>query len=53
MIVIGKHVIKTWSKTQKTVALSSGEAEMVAEAKGVSEGLGVKQRTGGNKYKLD
>ena len=37
VIVIGKHVIKTWSKTQKTVALSSGEAEMIAVVKGVSE----------------
>ena len=54
VIVIGKHVIKMWSRTQKTVALSSGEAEMIAVVKGVSEGLGVKALAAdwGNKYKL-
>ena len=45
---------RRWSRTQKTVALSSGEAEMIAVVKGVSEGLGVKALAAdwGNKYKL-
>ena len=38
----GKHIIKGWSVTQKTVAVSSGEAEMVAVVKGVQEGIGIK-----------
>ena len=28
--MIGKHCIKTWSSTQKSITLSSGEAELVA-----------------------
>ena len=30
-----------WSKTQSNIALSSGEAELNAAVKGVSEGIGV------------
>jgi hypothetical protein len=41
VVVIGEHVIKTWSRTQKTVALSSGEAELTAMVKATCEGLGV------------
>ena len=40
--VVGEHVVKSWSVTQKTVALSSGEAEMLAAVKGVQEGLGIR-----------
>ena len=40
--MIGSHVIKTWAVTQKTVALSSGEAEMIAVVRGVQEGIGLK-----------
>ena len=39
--MIGSHVIKSWSHTQKTVALSSGEAELTAMVKVTCEGLGV------------
>ena len=37
----GTHVLKWWSKTQPTIALSSGEAELAAIVKSTSEGLGV------------
>eukprot|EP00969_Alexandrium_andersonii_P157754 6971910-Alexandrium_andersonii.AAC.1 len=30
-----------WSTTQKTIALSSGEAELAGIAKGAAEGLGL------------
>ena len=36
----GSHVVKTWSATQATVALSSGEAEYSADVKGASMLLG-------------
>jgi hypothetical protein len=34
--------LKSWSKTQATIALSSGEAELAAVVKGATEGLGMK-----------
>ena len=37
----GRHVLKWWSKTQPTLALSSGEAELAAIVRSTSEGLGV------------
>jgi hypothetical protein len=37
----GKHVLRTWSHTQKTVALSSAEAELTALVKAAAEGLGL------------
>ena len=37
----GDHVLKWWSKTQPTLALSSGEAELAAIVKSTSEGLGL------------
>jgi hypothetical protein len=37
----GSGVLKTWSKTQSTKALSSGEAELAAVVKGAAEGLGI------------
>ena len=38
---IGGHVLKTWSHTQKTVALSSAEAELTALVKATCEGIGI------------
>ena len=38
----GMHVVKTWSATQATVALSSGEAEYAADVKAASILLGFK-----------
>ena len=37
----GDHPIKHWSKTQSTVALSSGEAELTGICNGASIGLGL------------
>ena len=41
--MMGKHCIKTWSATQKSVTLSSGEAELVAAVKTAVEIIGVTQ----------
>ena len=38
----GSHCLQTWSRTQATVALSSGEAELNASIKGMVEGHGVR-----------
>ena len=37
----GSHLIKSWSKTQTVVALSSGEAKYYGMVKGASEALGL------------
>merc|ERR1712020_611689 len=37
----GNYVLKWWSKTQPTLALSSGEAELAAIVRSTSEGLGM------------
>ena len=39
-ILIGSHLIKTWSSTQPTVSLSSGEAEFYGLVKASGMGLG-------------
>ena len=41
VVLWGSHLIKSWSKTQTVVALSSGEAEYYGMVKGASEGLGM------------
>jgi hypothetical protein len=38
----GRHVLKTWSGTQATIALSSAEAELIAAVRGAAEGLAVR-----------
>jgi hypothetical protein len=40
-VVVGSHTLKTWSRTQSTVAISSGEAELYAAVKGAAELLGL------------
>ena len=37
----GGHLLKHWSSTQQTIALSSGEAELKGIVKGAAEGLGL------------
>ena len=37
----GKHLVKHWSSTQATIALSSGEAELTAVVKGSTQALGM------------
>ena len=41
--MIGGHVIKTWSSTQKSITLSSAEAERVAAVKMSTELIGITQ----------
>ena len=43
VVLRGQHVIKAWSRTQSGIALSSGEAELVAVVKGSTETLGLKR----------
>ncbi len=43
---LGLHTLRTWSSTQLTIALSSGEAEYNAIVKGASVGLGMKAMAG-------
>ena len=38
--MLGSHVIKTWSSTQASLALSSGEAEYYGVVRGTAVGLG-------------
>ena len=39
----GSHVIKSWSNTQATIALSSGEAAYDALVKGASNAMGIQE----------
>ena len=41
MVLVGGAAVKSWSRTQKVRALSSGEAEFYAIVSGVAEGLGM------------
>ena len=38
----GNHMLRTWSKTQSTVALSSAEAELTGICTGASQGIGMR-----------
>ena len=40
-LLLGRHCLKHWSVTQKTVTLSSGEAELAGCVKAAAEGLGL------------
>jgi len=40
--LIGTHLVKHWSTTQRVVTLSSGEAELAGIVKGAAEALGLK-----------
>ena len=42
IILLGEHLVKSWSTTQKVTALSSGEAEYYAIVKGASQGIGIR-----------
>ena len=42
MIKFGTHVLKSWSITENTIALSSGQAEFYAMVKAGSQGLGMR-----------
>ena len=38
--MLGNHVLKTWSATQASLAVSSGDAEFYGVVKGAGVGLG-------------
>ena len=40
--LIGSHLIKAWSTTQTTIALSSGEAELTGIVKGAAQAMGLR-----------
>ena len=40
-LVLGKHVVKFWSKTQSLIVLSSGESELYATLRAAVETLGL------------
>ena len=37
---LGDHLVAAWSRVQRRIALSSGEAELCAGMRGISETLG-------------
>ena len=39
--MVGRHLIKAWSGTQASLALSSGEAEYYGVVQGVGIGMGL------------
>ena len=41
-LTVGAHLVKSWSNTQKIIALSSGEAELYSAVKAVSEMVGLR-----------
>jgi hypothetical protein len=41
VMCVGRHVLRTWSCTQSTVATSSGEAELIAMFEGAARGCGM------------
>ena len=42
VLKVGRHVVRSWSTTQPTIATSSGEAELIAMYEGATRGLGLK-----------
>ena len=44
--MVDGHLMKAWSKTMATLALSTGEAELGALTKGAAEGLGMQSLMG-------
>ena len=42
MVMLGSHLLKSWSTTQDAVALSSGEAEFYGIVEGATQGIGMR-----------
>ena len=42
VVMFGSHCIKTYSQTQETIALSSGESEFYGMVKAATMGIGIK-----------
>ena len=49
---MGGKLIKHWSKTQSTIALSSGEAELVGIGQGMAQALGLQSLARDMKWEL-
>ena len=43
VVMKGSHMLKSWSSTQKSITLSSGEAELIAAVKTCTEVIGITQ----------
>ena len=41
VLKVGKHILRSWSTTQATIATSSGEAELFAMYEGTARGIGM------------
>jgi hypothetical protein len=41
VVMLGRCCVKTWSKTQATIAQSSAESELLATVRGAAEGIGL------------
>ena len=52
-VYIGNTLIKTWSKDQAVIALSSGEAELYAAGRAAREGIGIKSMAEELGWKMD
>ena len=39
--MLGRCCVKSWSKTQRTIAQSSAESELLATVRGATEGIGL------------
>ena len=42
-LFLGRHLVKSWSSTQRNITLSSAEAELVAAVKACTESIGLVQ----------
>ena len=51
-MILGSHIIKSWSTTQAVIALSSGEAEYYGMVKGASMAMGVQSVLGDLGYEV-
>jgi hypothetical protein len=51
--MLGGHLVKHWSTTQKVVTLSSGEAELAGIVKGSAEALGLKSLAADLGFSID
>ena len=51
-IMIGRHPLKDWAKTQTCVALSSGKSELYATLRAASDGLGLQSVAKGSGVEL-
>ena len=45
-VTLGPHTVKTWSTSQQTLAMSSGEAELYAVTKAAAQALGIMSMLG-------